>query len=161
VTDHLVPLGRIVLVLAAVLSAVLAGTSPAGASNRSGPQARVDAYLAQTGGTQVAANEIALPSGAILTLATPGQVAPDTLACPHLYFCAYSGTNYTGDVISAFTCRKEVFIPFNFGSWVNNQSQGTQAKFEDSTHRVFYTTPPAFSARASQDWTHVWWVVPC
>lgn len=36
-------------------------------------QAKVDGYLARHGGRQVAANEIALAGGAVLTLTVPGE----------------------------------------------------------------------------------------
>lgn len=138
-------------------------------------QSRVDAYLAKVGGTQVAVNEIRLPSGADLLLTLPGEktarristtaapaATPNSLLdCPHYYICLFQNQNYTGDVISAYACGVYVQIPFaNYGSWINNQSSGTVAGFYD----YYYNdtpTAPAYSAETSFDWEPYYNVKAC
>src|SRR5437016_6144188 len=69
-------------------------------------QARVNADLARTGGTQVAANEIRTADGAELLLALPGErtarsldggITPNAAGgCPFQFFCGFNGPNFSG-----------------------------------------------------------------
>lgn len=133
-------------------------------------QKRVDGYLAKAGGTQVAANEIRLSDGGSLLLALPGEKYARQLnepvgtqaSCPYRYLCYYSGTYYTGDVRSAYYCWQDYFVPFSgYGSWINNQTPGTQGRFKNYYRQVIYTTPGAYSSSPSYNWTPVWYIDPC
>lgn len=81
--------------------------------------------------------------------------------CPHLYFCAYSGNYYTGTKIEMYYC--EFYgMPFSgTGSWVNNQTSGTVARFYNQYYSQIQKTPPAPSSGLGQDWTPVYYVKPC
>lgn len=191
-TEHRIPKpgGRLRIVAALIFTVLvtLAGTGTANAASTAaaqGPgltpaqahelQARVDAYLAKLGGTQIAINEIRLPHGADLLLTLPGEktahristtgtraATPGSLLdCPHYYICLFQGQNYTGDVISAYQCGVYVPIPFaNYGSWINNQSSGTVAHFYDYYYNAF-PTDPAYSASVSWDWAPWYNVKAC
>jgi len=129
-------------------------------------QKRVDAYLTKSGGTQVAANEIRLSDGGSLLLALPGEKYARQLSdpvgtqasCPYYYLCYYSGTYYTGDVRSAYSCSINYYVPYvGYGSWINNQTPGTRAQFKNQYYQTIYTTPGAYSASPSYYWTPVYW----
>ncbi|MFJ3791442.1 peptidase inhibitor family I36 protein [Kitasatospora sp. NPDC090091] len=135
-------------------------------------QERVDAYLATTGGTQVSANKIALNGGELL-LALPGEqkarsvtAAGDATSlaasCPYTYVCAYSGRNYTGDVLTLFTCNFPVSIPwYGTGSWINNQRAALHAKFYDRNGNLGWTSPGGYSSDPAAPWGWVGWLSPC
>ncbi|GHC40090.1 peptidase inhibitor family I36 protein [Streptomyces cinnamoneus] len=137
-------------------------------------QDRVDAYLAKTHGTQVAANKIALDRGGVLLLTLPGEerardldAKGDALTtalapCPYTYVCAYSGQNFTGDELRLFTCNYPVRIYWNgTGSWINNQRSTLYARFYDSSYRVGWTSPGGYSEDRAAPWGWVWWLSPC
>ena len=120
-------------------------------------QAKMDGYLAKTGGTQIAPNQIDL-YGATLFVALPGEAHPRDFTggaaiqstrpecsprADYGWFCAYSGTYWTGDQIGMYACN-QYNIPWStIGSWDNKQTSGTKAVFYDDLHRVYYTTPGA------------------
>ncbi|MEF9884594.1 hypothetical protein [Streptomyces sp. P9-A4] len=135
-------------------------------------QKRVDGYLASTGGTQVAANKIALPGGELL-LTLPGErkardldataVPGDTVGtCRYSYVCAYKFENYTGDQFDMFTCNHLFRIEWNTtGSWINNQRSDLYADFYDKTKVIRWTSPGGLSYDSQADWRWVWYVSPC
>jgi hypothetical protein len=142
-------------------------------------QARVDTYRAEVGGIQTAANEIRLPGGRLLltlpgeTTARPiGNSSPTTVTpacsfpncCPYKHFCGYSHQNGQGDLFDKSVCNNQYEVPDSFntyGSWVNNQTSGTVATFEDSWGVPIYLTPRAFSYDNSYDWHPVWYIEVC
>ncbi|MFF4503164.1 hypothetical protein [Streptomyces sp. NPDC001401] len=136
-------------------------------------QNRVAAFIAKQGGEQLGANKIRLVAGATLVLALPnqksagaGEQAPSAprsalYACRYGHFCAYSGTEYTGDVIDMYKCA-EYSIPWSgTGSWINNQTKGTFAQFRDSAHLNRWHDAGAYSSDNFADWSWVWYVQNC
>lgn len=136
-------------------------------------QDRVDGYLATTGGTQVAVNKIALKTGGQLLLALPGEerareVSPAgadrlaAIACPYTYVCAYSGTDFTGDVFMLYTCDRLTPISWTgTGSWINNQNSTLHARFYNSAGNVGWTSPGGYSEDRAAPWGWVYWLSPC
>jgi len=125
-------------------------------------QVKADRYLAGLGesATQVAPDLIKL-RGAKLHLTVPGmtQRAP---GCPYYYFCAYSGEWFTGDWILMEACWAERFIPwFTTGSWINNQTRGTQPLLEFTNGSVWWM-PGAYAQQATGvGWSPVYSITPC
>lgn len=124
---------RIVLLLSVVV-AVLATTSPASASSR--PD------VGQSVATALIANNT-------------------VHGCPFYYFCAYSGTNYSGTKIQMYFCQFYNMPFVGNGSWVNNQTPGTRAGFYDFYYNRIYLTAGAYSQSGSYNWTPVFHVKPC
>ncbi|NNN36300.1 hypothetical protein HLK59_39275 [Streptomyces sp. S3(2020)] len=126
-------------------------------------QEAVDRYVAQTGGTQVSANQIDL-RGATLSVPVPGEARPRTFGTSDVhcnsgadyeYFCAYSETYFNGTSIAWWACGVEKYIPWNWeGSWDNNQTPGTRARIYYLHHSAL--TPPAPSRKLyGEDWANV------
>lgn len=139
-------------------------------------QTTVDGYLAKVGGTQLALNKIDLNGTATLYVALSGEDHPRSLAATFgaqatdpnctpgadfLHFCAYRLTNFRGDQIDMFACRRYTMPWVGDGSWDNNQSSGTRARFYGSSGNLLYTTPAPHSLNLSYDWTPVFSVVNC
>ena len=134
-------------------------------------QNRADTHLAEEGGTQIAANKIRLTDGSMLVLALPGGHAAygkdsngQALAqypCDFGHFCAFSGTNFTGDVRDYFKCRENPMPFTGRGSWENNQYTGTIANFESSDHVSRWHDDGAYSEDKDADWTWVVWLRNC
>jgi hypothetical protein len=87
------------------------------ASQTSALQNEVDRYLAQMGGKQVAANVIDLGGKHLMFVAVPGEAHPRDMTkgaldnvcddvIPYGYFCAYSGTGFTGTSIPMYSCAR-------------------------------------------------------
>jgi len=134
-------------------------------------QAKADAYLAKLGGTQVALNQIDLNGNATVFIALPGEAHPRALpqatfpACTggadFEHFCAYSGSNFTGDEIDMFHCARYP-MPFGSGgSWDNNQTAGTKAGFYRNDLSLIHFTAGAHSLNRNADWLPVFFVVNC
>ncbi|MFC4609919.1 hypothetical protein ACFO9E_19200 [Streptomyces maoxianensis] len=132
-------------------------------------QTSVDGYLATQGGTQVAANKIALPGKGEIVVALPGERqardltgAKTARACPYENFCMYTGTNYSGTQFNLWRCQTYDLSNWNYpGSWINNQTPGTRARFLDRNYNTIYTTPGAYSYSSYYNWAPVWHVIPC
>ncbi|MFJ4481391.1 hypothetical protein ACIP3D_03480 [Streptomyces longwoodensis] len=132
-------------------------------------QDRADAYLAEVGGTQVAANRIRMGAGAVLTLALPTTagarqgVSPGTAAytCGYGHFCAYSDPYRSGDVIDMYACASYKIPWFGDGSWENNQTRGTRAQFRDNQFIVRWTDRGAYDNDDVADWSWVHYVTNC
>ncbi|MEU6557103.1 hypothetical protein ABZ915_43725 [Streptomyces sp. NPDC046915] len=158
-----------------------AGTTPAGSSaaqtrelgltsaEATALQNRVDAYIASVGGTQIAADRIRLGTGAVLTLALPSTAGADrgeaaqvaSYTCRYGHFCAYSDVNWSGDVIDMYHCADYKIPWFGNGSWINNQTPGTQAGFKDNDFVVRWADPGAYSSDDVADWSWVHYVKNC
>ncbi|MFB7585944.1 hypothetical protein [Streptomyces sp. NPDC056169] len=136
-------------------------------------QKRVDGYLAQTDGTQVGANKIALAGGGELLLTLPGEkrardlTAPNAglgalAGCPYTYVCAYKYENFTGDQMNLFDCDTLNRIVWTTtGSWINNQRSTLYAKFYDANVNLGWTSPGGYSEDRHAPWGWVWWLSPC
>ncbi|MFK4084974.1 hypothetical protein ACI2LF_12740 [Kribbella sp. NPDC020789] len=135
-------------------------------------QDRVDGYLQQVGGRQVAANEIDL-YGATLRLTLPGETrvreltagprAAAQVGCRYLHFCAWRDPYFVGDLIEMYEC-KDWSIPWlGHGSWENNQSAHTIAKFKSNDGVTRWTDGPggSWSYDDDADWSWVHWVRNC
>lgn len=133
-------------------------------------QATADHYLATLGGRQVALNQIDL-NGAVLSIALPGEAQPRALTsqsaaqsvhgCAYLYFCAYSVSNFSGSRMDMKACTPHNMPWGSGGSWVNNQTPGTEAAFYRQDGSLIHHTPPAYSENPQADWLPVYTVVPC
>jgi hypothetical protein len=115
--------------------AASAGLTPAQARTL---QAQVDDYLAETGGTQIAANKIQLGVGSTLLLPLPGErqarelYAPAAATCDYGHMCSWQYSNYTGGKIDQYFCSDVRSVPPTWNStgvYHNNQSTGTVAEF--------------------------------
>jgi hypothetical protein len=132
-------------------------------------QSRVDSYIVKTGGTQIAADRIQLGEGAVLTLALPTTAGGDqssasraaSYTCRYGHFCAYSDTYWSGDVIDMYQCASYKIPWFGDGSWINNQTSGTQAAFRDNEFVVRWVDSGAYSSDDVADWTWVHYVTNC
>ncbi len=142
----------------------------------SGLQKQVDSFVAKSGGTQIAANKVALKGGSV-TFTVPGEKyardlnsglngndpATAAASCAYYNFCGYKGANFSGAQWNVASCSlHEVPDGWNSGgSWINNQSTGTRARMYNKSKSLIYTTPGAYSSDAYGDWGPVWYVRPC
>ncbi|QMU69928.1 hypothetical protein [Streptacidiphilus sp. P02-A3a] len=168
-------------------------------------QGQVDQILSKDGGTQVAANEIALPHGSSVLLVLPGQkyahVLPGAVnlgfapasavsrsgnrpadakpsvvvdggtlswygsTCAYEYLCSWQGTDASGTQWNVSQCNEWQELPGSGwngnGSWLNNETPGTEAFFGNSSYDTIYTTPGAVSWNADYNWTPVWYIDAC
>lgn len=136
-------------------------------------QTKVDTEIAKRGGTQVSANEILWKDGKGKTvLVAPGQKRAASLAgdgkaavagCAYYYICLYEGHNRQGTMHELFYCSEyQTFYPI--GSYDNNQTPGTRARFLNSNHGLFQWSEPAHSIVDYYDYKdslEVWYVDPC
>ncbi|MEV6393830.1 peptidase inhibitor family I36 protein [Streptomyces sp. NPDC051907] len=175
-------------VIALIAAAVIGMTGPASAAGGAqgfaaqaeraglteqqadGLQQRVDRHLEMYGGTQTAANKIELAGKGEIVAVVPGEQyarnladAPGAMAdCPYEDFCMFTGTDFTGDQFNLWQCGTYDLQNWNGpGSWINNQTPGTQAQFLDQAGTVIDVTPGAYSDSPYYDWAPVWHVVPC
>lgn len=144
-------------------------------------QTRVDRYLADYHGTQIAANKISA-DGMYITLALPGEryarTLPPTAGMRPMdewrdrcldgspvysgWFCLYKAPTFQGDVLSMYTCGDHAIHGWlGNGSWVNDQTQGTVALLRSANWSYQFNTPGAYSSKYTYDWTPVDVVHPC
>ncbi len=143
---------RIVAVLTFALATVIASS---GSASAQAPSARQSPYVQAQKTAPTASNDAHSAATGVVPNATID-------GCAFKWFCAYPSTNFGGTPIKMFDCGVDVFIPFvGNGSWINNQTSGTRARFKDANHNVIAVTPGAFSADTSQDWTPVFYVQAC
>ncbi|MEV7423229.1 hypothetical protein [Streptomyces sp. NPDC091212] len=140
-----------------------AGLTPAQAGEL---QAEVDGYLArEEGSRQISANRIAVPGGE-LTVAAPGQGFAHDLAspaarsalpaaCGYGHLCLYRG----GDVLDFFRCGTYNMPWTGDGTFNNNQTSGTVARFLNSNRTERWSSRAPQTGTAT--WTQVYYVVPC
>ncbi|MFF0449938.1 hypothetical protein ACFYT4_26600 [Streptomyces sp. NPDC004609] len=139
-------------------------------------QAEVDRYLTELGGTQTSPNTVDLGNQATLRVAIPGEKHPRDLsggkaaASPNChpggadfyFFCAYSGQDYTGSEIAMGACGLyNIPAAWGWGSWDNNQTDGTEAIMYNSSSHIIFITQPAHSWDFSGDWGPVGKVRNC
>ncbi|MEV7170054.1 peptidase inhibitor family I36 protein [Streptomyces sp. JL4002] len=111
--------------------------------------------LAALGATGV----MALGTGVLA--ASPAEAA---VACPYEYFCAYPQPGYGGTPIMVRNCNDVRYVPWTGGngSWINNQTPGTRARFVLTGGRPDAYTYGAYSAVAGGvDWNSVLYIDPC
>jgi hypothetical protein len=184
-------LAAVTLLLGLGMPAVAAGTGSDSTADQFAAQARaahltdvqtaalrgeVNRILRKTGGKQVALNEIDLNGRGKVMVAIPGEAHPRDFASgagalytdPCLegpvysgYFCAYSQEVYQGSEIQMYYCGSYSMPWGGYGSWVNDQTAGTRARFYGSSGNLLYTTPGSFSSDQSYYWTPVWTIRPC
>jgi hypothetical protein len=151
-----------------------ARTAGLGRGDAEALQTKVDRYLARHDGRQVAANEIALADGAVLTVTVPGEKyvrelntsaksrAAAQWDCDQDYFCMYRQELGMGDRLSLYFCQDYALQDWTGrGSYYNLQTRGTQALMKNQNRTVIEPTPAAPFSNASYDWTPVWYVRPC
>ncbi|GAA2664489.1 MULTISPECIES: hypothetical protein [Actinosynnema] len=175
-SGRLIALGA---VAAAVVSLLLGGTASASgegaftaqaraagltAEQAEGLQDKVDDYLREVGGKQVAPNRIDL-GGAVLTVTVPGEdrtrflgeVGANVDNAPECngnwarygWFCAYENERFSGNNIGMFYCGV-YYIPWiTMGSWHNNQTTGTRPWLYFNNGQPPWHMPPADSQQAS------------
>ncbi|MFJ3339225.1 hypothetical protein [Streptomyces sp. NPDC086766] len=139
-------------------------------------RSEVDRILVKTGGKQVALNEIDLNGQGRVMVAIPGETHPRDFVSaagavysdPCLegpvysgYFCAYSQPTFQGSEIQMYYCQSYSMPWGGYGSWVNDQTAGTRARFYGSGGSLLYTTPGAYSSNQNYYWTPVWTIRPC
>lgn len=136
-------------------------------------QTRVDTYLVKLEGRgkQVSPNRIDL-AGATLTVRVPGEDRPrelptyggdvcDYQGAPRDTFCAYEFEGFLGDSITMYYCATYGIPWYTTGSWINNQTPGTQplATFGNGDR---WSMPPAYSEQfLDVDWSPVLSITNC
>lgn len=142
-------------------------------------QAKADSYLASVGGKQIAPNEIDLNGNATIGLTVPGEAKVRNLKTANTtadldpcfygeqhakdgHFCAYSDTFFAGDSIDMYHCASYSLPNWTgTGSWINQQSSGTRARFYGKSGNLLYTTPVPNSFEQSYYWGPVWTIRNC
>lgn len=131
-------------------------------------QSKVDGYLAKLGGKQVGINKIELP-GAVLLVPLPGETGARDLddpsiqshECPYKDFCAYEFSYYAGTKLRMFNCVNYQMPFAGIGSYINNQTPHTIARFKDQNFVIIDSSGPATWAEPYYDWTPVYYIKPC
>jgi hypothetical protein len=136
------------------------------AGQASALQGAVNLYLAKygTAARQTSFNTVAL-KGADIHVAVPGEAHPRGIAgtyCAYKWFCAYQYEYQNGDDIHMYDCGAVNVIPWSTtGSWVNNQTRGTQPLLT-FTNGSTWRMPGAYAQQLSGvGWGPVWKIVPC
>jgi hypothetical protein len=151
------------LVAAAVLAAAVTIAAPASAIGAAPAaqaqqlQARVDSYVAKTGGVQIAPDRIEL-KGATIQLATPNRPAA---LCDYTDMCAWSERYFLGDVIRMHDCDYYPIPWHGNGSWINNQTTGTRADFLRWDYSVGWTSGGAYDSDFDAPWDWVAYIHNC
>jgi hypothetical protein len=114
-------------------------------------QARVDRVIARTGGTQVAINQVVWDGGDTLVplpgerrareLGTAARAPSDD--CKYYQFCTYYNRDFTGIESRMQSCTLHIDRAGIFGSYRNEQTSGTRARFYNSGYELIATTQPA------------------
>ncbi|MCP3755236.1 peptidase inhibitor family I36 protein [Streptomyces sp. TBY4] len=90
--------------------------------------------------------------------ASPAEAA---VACPYEYFCAYPEPNFGGTPIMTWQCNDVRAMPwYGTGSWINNQTAGTRARFGMVGGGSLYTAG-AYSQNPAVNWGPVASIDPC
>jgi hypothetical protein len=121
-------------------------------------QARVDRVIARTDGTQVAINQVVWDGGDTL-VPLPGERGTRELGtaargfgtaarepsdtCRYYQFCTYHTRDWHGIENRMQSCVLHNDRGGIFGSYRNNQTPGTRARFYDSGVELIATTQPA------------------
>ncbi|GAA2664485.1 MULTISPECIES: hypothetical protein [Actinosynnema] len=178
-------------VAGAVMSLLLGGVANADTGSRFTAQARaagltaeqaeglqdkVDDYLGEVGGEQVAPNRIDL-GGAVLTVTVPGEDRTRALVggattldndpqcsgnwARYGWFCAYAQEHFRGDNIGMYDCGGYPIPWSTTGSWHNNQTTGTKPVLL-FTNDTTWIMPAASSKQATNvNWAPVRAIYNC
>jgi hypothetical protein len=122
---------------------------------------------ADAGAVRLGANQRDMSSGSVMT---PDKVyrGAATLApaaaseCRYKYFCVWEGRNFSGAFHPMLHCQF-YSTPYVIGSWINNQTPGTRARFHDNRKYPVYTTPGAYSKDGDSFaiGLNTWFIKPC
>lgn len=145
-----------------------AGLTATGAANL---QARVDAYRAEVGGVQTAANKIDVGDGATLWVTLPGEVAARDLdnrrlqppgSCSDQHLCLWQDADYSGDSYTLSSCDSWQIIPWlTLGSYRNNQAPGTKLGMRYINGVQEFWTPAYTACSAGVHWENITYVTAC
>ncbi|MBC3842763.1 hypothetical protein GXW82_29020 [Streptacidiphilus sp. 4-A2] len=95
----------------------------------------------------------------------PNTIRSNGDSCPYQYFCMWQGENGTGEQFNVSTCNEDQELPGSGwnadGSWINNQTAGTDAFLLNSSKVVIYTTPPPVSYSPDWNWVPYWYADAC
>jgi hypothetical protein len=155
---------RRLLVTLAAAAALAASPALAGAATAQGGaapapqiQQKVAGYLATHPGThRISADEIAIPGGTLTFAATPDSSASPALSCASGHLCIQDGT---GEKYDYYYCGYYSFDGIGDGTFNNNQTSGTVAKFYNSDGSLRWTNTAKDTGTAS--WTPVYHIRPC
>ncbi|MFC1403376.1 MULTISPECIES: hypothetical protein [Streptacidiphilus] len=85
-------------------------------------------------------------------------------SCSYYYLCMWQGQWGAGEQFNVSTCNEDQELPGSgwntYGSWVNNQTPGTQAFLLNSSRSVIYTVP-ALTYNSDYNWAPVWYADAC
>ncbi|MFJ6778626.1 hypothetical protein [Streptomyces yangpuensis] len=92
--------------------------------------------------------------------ASPAEAA---VACPYEYYCAYPQPGFGGDPIMIWRCDDVRYVPWSGtnGSWINNQTPGTRARFIFAGGSSAYTYGAYSSVSSGVNWSTVYHIDPC
>ncbi|MEU6539019.1 hypothetical protein [Streptomyces sp. NPDC047000] len=144
---------------ALALSPALTGTASAasGAVQATQLQLQVNSYLATHPGThQISANKIAIPGGSVTLAAAGTNTVSPAISCGSGHLCIQDGTGATYDY---YYCGYYSFDGVGDGTFNNNQTSGTVAKFYNSDGSLRWTNTAKDTGTAS--WTPVYYIRPC
>lgn len=135
-------------------------------------QTRVDKVIAETGGKQITANEVLWKDGSGTTtvvlpgekrarsLRTNAQPAGEWWGCPDFHLCTWPYANSVGNRSLYYFCQLYQWVE-PVGSWVNNQTPGTRARFYDYYYNLIYETPGAPVTHPNFPGWDVFHIRPC
>jgi hypothetical protein len=103
---------------------------------------------------------LAATAGTSGAAAQTGEVGA-AATCRSGHFCAYSGINFTGQVIDMYNCRDHRIYWGGHGSWINNQTGGARAQFKDRDGIVRWVSDAPYTDDRDADWSWVYSVRPC
>ncbi|GGU41031.1 hypothetical protein [Streptomyces violascens] len=142
-------------------------------------RAEVAKYLQRSGGKQISLNEIRVDDKRTIRVAIPGEAHPRTftdhgstapayssICNPNAttsngYFCAFSGSHWTGSEDRMYYCHPYDMNFTGWGSWVERQYGDHAAKFYGKRGDLLGQTLGPVSAASDENWYYVWTVVPC
>ena len=138
-------------------SQLLVGSASAAPAAQGGSvQSQLHDYLAaHPGEKQLAADRATMPGGDV-TFSVPGATSPAAISCGYGHLCIQDGNGHSYDY---YTCGYYDFDGVGDGTFNNNQTPGTVAKFYNSDGSLRWTSTAPQSGTAS--WTPVYHIRPC
>ncbi|RAJ71810.1 hypothetical protein K378_00631 [Streptomyces sp. Amel2xB2] len=142
---------------------VLAGTTATAAPQQPSAQSQqlqrqVDGFLAEEqGARQLSANKVAFKGGTV-TFPADGRKhsALRAPSCRHGHLCVVDGRGRKYDY---YRCGTYQFLGIGNGTFNNNQTSGTVARFYNRNGSLRWTNRAKDTGTAS--WTPVWKIKPC
>ncbi|MCX5405860.1 peptidase inhibitor family I36 protein [Streptomyces sp. NBC_00335] len=103
---------------------------------------------------------MALGTGVLAASPAEASAAAD---CPYTYFCAWEGPNFTGAYVKMWQCSDVRAIPWwsTNGSWINNQTSGTRARFILTNGSSVHTYGAYYAVSGGINWGTVAQIDPC